>query len=74
VKRRYRRKGLGASLLEEAVSVCRTKHWDGPVFADSHATSARLLLRMFTLDFDQMERRARSMLDKVANQYRAEQV
>jgi hypothetical protein len=73
VKRRYRRKGIGASLLEEAVSVCRTKDWDGPVFADSHAMSARLLPRMFTSDFDQMERRACSMLDKVANQYRAEQ-
>lgn len=65
VKQRYRRKGVGTGLLEEAVSVCREKRWNGPVFDDNHANSAQLLPRMFNARFERTEKWARGLLEDV---------
>ena len=65
VQYRYRRKGVGAELLEEAVKICQERGWQGPEFADDHANSARLLPNTFNRGFNETERRAKEMLDKV---------
>ena len=65
VKYRYRRKGVGAELLEEAVKICQEKGWQGPEFADDHANSARILPNTFNGGFNKTERKAREMLEKV---------
>ncbi|KAJ9644928.1 uncharacterized protein PV06_08782 [Exophiala oligosperma] len=65
VKRRYRRKGVGQGLLEEAVKVCQIKGWNGPEFAADHAHSARPLPATFSGTFTKRDRQARDMLEKV---------
>lgn len=65
VKRRYRRKGIGQGLLEEAVAVCQTKGWNGPEFADDHAHSAKVLHPTFSGGFRKREKQAREMLERV---------
>lgn len=66
VKRRYRTKGIGTGLLEEAVSFCRKNSWEGPVFDEHHANSVRLLPAMFLGDlFEKRETRARRALENV---------
>ena len=65
VKRRYRKKGLGTGLLEEAVKVCQEKGWTGPSFADEHANSGRLLWPLFNGAMESREKKARALLEKV---------
>jgi len=65
VKRRYRRRGIGRSLLEEAVKLCQSKGWRGPEFAEDHANSARVLPQALNAGFTKRERLAGEMLDKV---------
>lgn len=65
VKNRYRRKGIGTGLLEEAISLCQDNGWTGPEFADDHANSARMLPSQFNGGFDRRERQARQLLEKV---------
>lgn len=65
VKRRYRRKGIGQGLLEEAVALCRSKGWNGPEFADDHANSAQVLPPTFNGGFKKREKQAREMLERV---------
>jgi Acetyltransferase (GNAT) family len=65
VKRRYRHKGLGAGLLEEAVKVCLEKGWSGPVFADEHANSGRVVWPIFNGAMESRERKARALLEQV---------
>ncbi|EXJ55872.1 hypothetical protein A1O7_08803 [Cladophialophora yegresii CBS 114405] len=65
VKRRYRRKGIGQGLLEEAVACCRDKGWQGPEFAEKHANSAKLVHPTFSGGFTKRERQAREMLQRV---------
>ncbi|KIX08578.1 uncharacterized protein Z518_03234 [Rhinocladiella mackenziei CBS 650.93] len=65
VKRRYRRKGVGHGLLEEAVKLCRQRDWSGPEFAPDHANSARVLPTIFNGGFIKRERRANEMLVRV---------
>ncbi|KAK5551939.1 hypothetical protein LTR46_010056 [Exophiala xenobiotica] len=65
VQRRYRRKGIGQGLLEEAVKLCQTKGWSGPEFADDHANSARLVPAPFMGFLNKKERQAREMLERV---------
>lgn len=72
VKRRYREKGIGTALLEEAVSLCRTRRLDGPVFSDQHANSKRFLPAVFNGVFDRREKWARSLLDKVNTESESE--
>ncbi|KAL2217488.1 acetyltransferase, GNAT family [Thermoascus aurantiacus ATCC 26904] len=71
VKQRYRRKGVGTALLEEAVALCRAKGWDGPVFDDNHANAARVLPRMFNARFERTERWARGVLEGVVRRSRS---
>lgn len=63
VRRRYRHKGVGAALLEEAITLCRNNHWEGPEFADDHANSKRVLPKFFQRDMDKREARARIWLE-----------
>lgn len=65
VKRRYRRKGVGQGLLEEAVKLCQINGWNGPEFAADHAHSARPLPATFSGTFNKRERQARELLEKV---------
>ena len=65
VKYRYRRKGVGAELLEEAIKLCQERGWQGPEFAEDHANSARLLPNTFNGGFNKTERKAKEMLEKV---------
>lgn len=46
VSRRYRGRGVGLALLEDAVRLCKSRHWGGPTFAHDHAHSARLLPKL----------------------------
>ena len=65
VKNRYRHKGVGLGLLEEAVKVCGENGWTGPVFAEDHANSGRVLPTMLNSGFDTRESKAREMLKQV---------
>ena len=69
VKRRYRKKGLGTGLLEEAVKVCQDKGWSGPNFADEHANSGRILWPLFNGAMESREKRARVLLEKVIKEH-----
>lgn len=65
VKRRYRNKGIGASLLEEVVALCKKNGYQGPEFAPDHANSKRILPKMLQRNLDRAEKKARSLLDRV---------
>ena len=65
VLQRYRRKGIGQGLLEEAVALCQKKGWQGPEFDEKHANSARLVYPIFQGGFRKRERQARQMLERV---------
>ncbi|RMD42709.1 hypothetical protein DV735_g2437, partial [Chaetothyriales sp. CBS 134920] len=63
---RYRRRGIGTELLEEAIKLCQDKGWQGPEFAADHANSARFLpLRTYDGPFEKRDRDARRLLDRV---------
>ncbi|GIK07799.1 hypothetical protein Aspvir_003468 [Aspergillus viridinutans] len=65
VERRYRRKGVGVGLLEEAVGVCQEKGWEGPVFDEEHANAKRVLPGLFNGGFERREKWARKVLEGV---------
>ncbi len=71
VRQRYRRKGLGGDLLEEAVKLCREKGWSGPVFAEDHANSGRVLPALFNGGMEKREVRARTALEKYVEGFNA---
>ena len=62
---RYRRNGVGASLLADAVRFCEERGWEGPVFDQRHAHSVRLLPGIFNGGFEEVEQCARSVLERV---------
>jgi GNAT superfamily N-acetyltransferase len=68
VKRRYRRKGIGQGLLEEAIALCQSKGWQGPEFAEKHANSASIVHPTFAGGFKKRERQARQMLERVVEE------
>jgi len=68
VKRRYRHKGIGTGLLEEAVTLAQSKGWQGPEFADDHANSAKLMPMTFLGGFVKREKLARQALEKVKSE------
>ena len=68
VKNRYRRKGIGLGLLEEAIKVCADRGWSGPAFADDHANSGRVLPSIFNGGFDRREKMARDILERTIEQ------
>lgn len=65
VKRRYRRKEIGTGLLEEAISSCRARGLNGPVFAVDHANSGKVLPERFNGGFVKWDRWARAYLERV---------
>ena len=65
VKNRYRCKGVGTGLLEEAVKLCQEKGWVGPEFAEEHAHSRKKIPSMFYGWFVQRDRKVRAMLEGV---------
>ncbi|GFF86846.1 hypothetical protein IFM53868_04947 [Aspergillus udagawae] len=65
VERRYRGKGVGVGLLEEAVGLCREKGWEGPEFDDEHANAKRVLPGLFNGRFERREKWARKVLEAV---------
>jgi ribosomal protein S18 acetylase RimI-like enzyme len=65
VKRRYRHKGIGTGLLEEAVALCQQKDWAGPEFAEDHAHSAKVVPATFQASILKREQLAKDALEKV---------
>ncbi|KAF2708921.1 hypothetical protein K504DRAFT_291781 [Pleomassaria siparia CBS 279.74] len=68
VKLKYRGKGIGEGLLEEAVKVAGEKGADGIVFDAEHANSKRLLPAFYNGFIDKREARAEKALEKVADE------
>ncbi|KPI38112.1 uncharacterized protein AB675_1162 [Cyphellophora attinorum] len=64
-KNRYRRKGVGTELLEEAVKICQDRGWQGPEFDADHANSKRMLPGLFNGPFEKRDRQARNLLESV---------
>ncbi|KAJ8118380.1 hypothetical protein OPT61_g637 [Boeremia exigua] len=67
VKLKYRGKGVGEGLLEEAVKVAGEKGADGILFAGDHANSKRILPTIYNGFLDQQEAKAEKALRKVAD-------
>lgn len=70
VKPTHRQRGLGLTLLESAVSICRTRRLDGPIFADEQLHSAHMpglktLSWPFNAGFEQIEEQAKDCLKGV---------
>ncbi|KAF2719117.1 hypothetical protein K431DRAFT_286999 [Polychaeton citri CBS 116435] len=63
VRLRYRGKGVGTALLEDAVGLARRKGAESIDFADDHANSDRILPRFYNSKFDERERKARQALE-----------
>ncbi|QKX58517.1 uncharacterized protein TRUGW13939_05641 [Talaromyces rugulosus] len=63
----HRHHGFGSTLLESAVSICRLRRLDGPIFADEHLYSAhmpglKMLPWPFNRAFEKSEERAKESL------------
>ncbi|KAL5118126.1 hypothetical protein ACEQ8H_003961 [Pleosporales sp. CAS-2024a] len=67
VKLKYRGKGVGEGLLEEAVKVAGERGADGIVFDADHANSKRILPTLFNSFLDKQEAKAEKALKKVAD-------
>jgi hypothetical protein len=70
VKPTYRYRGIGIGLLESAVSICRTRRLDGPIFADerlhsAHVPGFRMLPWPFNGEFQKSEDWAGGLLREV---------
>jgi ribosomal protein S18 acetylase RimI-like enzyme len=68
VKLKYRRKGVGESLLEEAVKIAGEKGADGILFDADHANSKRILPTIFNGFLDKEQANAEKALKKVADE------
>lgn len=68
VKLKYRGKGVGEGLLEEAVKVAGEKGADGILFAGDHANSKRILPAIYNGFLDKQEAKAEKALRKVADE------
>ncbi|GAB7330958.1 hypothetical protein MBLNU13_g02470t1 [Cladosporium sp. NU13] len=62
VRLKYRGKGVGAALLEDAVKEARKKSAESLEFADDHANSMRILPTIYNTKLDQRERKSRELL------------
>ncbi|KAF9694750.1 hypothetical protein EKO04_007420 [Ascochyta lentis] len=67
VKLKYRGKGVGEGLLEEAVKIAGEKGADGILFASDHANSKRILPAIYNGFLDKQEVKAEKALRKVAD-------
>ncbi|PCH04621.1 Acyl-CoA N-acyltransferase [Penicillium occitanis (nom. inval.)] len=70
VKSTHRQRGLGLTLLESAVSICRVRRLDGPIFADeqlhsAHIPGLRTLCWPFNAGFEKIEEHAKDCLKGV---------
>jgi GNAT superfamily N-acetyltransferase len=74
VRLRFRNKGVGRGLLEEAVRVARERGGKDVLvgFADDHANSKRVLWDMFNGVFRKQQERAVKMLEDVGKEFGAE--
>ncbi|KAF2645241.1 acetyltransferas-like protein [Massarina eburnea CBS 473.64] len=68
VRGKYRGKGVGEGLLEEAVRVAGERGADGIVFGGDHANSKRVLPALYNGFLDKQEVRAEKALEKVADE------
>ncbi|KAF2739065.1 hypothetical protein EJ04DRAFT_9343 [Polyplosphaeria fusca] len=68
VKLKYRGKGVGEGLLEEAVKVAGERGADGIVFDEEHANSGRILPRIYNGFLNRRDERAATKLEKVADE------
>ncbi|KAK8249632.1 hypothetical protein IWZ00DRAFT_544609 [Phyllosticta capitalensis] len=64
---KYRGKGVGLGLLEEAVRETVQRGGEGVEFADEHANSHRVLPAYFNGPFERVEKRARKALQSVVD-------
>ncbi|KAI4737283.1 hypothetical protein E4T50_12233 [Aureobasidium sp. EXF-12298] len=67
VRLRYRGKGEGVALLQEAVNLAKKKDADGISFAPDHANSKRILWDFYNGPFDKQERKAEAKLQAMWN-------
>lgn len=70
VKSTHRQRGMGLTLLESAVSICRVRRLDGPIFADeqlhsAHIPALRTLCWPFNSGFEKVEEQAKDCLKGV---------
>ena len=72
VKLRYRNKGVGRGLLEEASKIVWGRGGRGMVFEEQNANSGRVLPQFLNGTFDRREVRARAMLMDVVAETRKE--
>ncbi|KAJ4301522.1 hypothetical protein N0V90_003615 [Kalmusia sp. IMI 367209] len=68
VRLKYRGKGVGEGLLEEAVKVAGERGADGIVFERDHANSKRILPSFYNGFMDKQEAKAEKALEKVADE------
>ncbi|KAF2019932.1 hypothetical protein BU24DRAFT_129783 [Aaosphaeria arxii CBS 175.79] len=68
VKLKYRGKGVGEGLLEEAVAVAGERGADGIVFDRRHANAQRVLPAFYNGFLDRRDERASKALEKVADE------
>ncbi|WPH04454.1 Hypothetical protein R9X50_00734500 [Acrodontium crateriforme] len=62
VRLKYRHKGVGTALLEEAVKEAKKKGAETLEFAEEHANSKRVLYSFYNKRFDNREQKGRDML------------
>ncbi|KAK3202886.1 hypothetical protein GRF29_154g1101279 [Pseudopithomyces chartarum] len=68
VRLKYRGKGVGEGLLEEAVKSAGERGADGILFERDHANSKRILPGLYNSFMDQKEAKAEKALEKVADE------
>ncbi|EMC91649.1 hypothetical protein BAUCODRAFT_152046 [Baudoinia panamericana UAMH 10762] len=62
VRLKYRKKGVGSALLEEAVKEAKKKGAEVIEFSEEHANSKRVLPKMYNSVFDKREQKAQDLL------------
>lgn len=72
VKPRYRNKGIGRGLLEEAAKVVWGKGGRGVVFEEGHANAKKVLPDIFNGAFEKNEAKSRQMLMEVVAETKRE--
>lgn len=65
VTNKYRRKGVGSALIEEAVKVCKERGWEGPEVDPEHANSKRFVWGVFGGAFERRDARAKRLVERV---------
>ncbi|KAL9089399.1 MAG: hypothetical protein Q9165_005720 [Trypethelium subeluteriae] len=73
VKLRYRGKGVGSALLEEAVGLVEERGGDGIEFNEEHANSKKILWPIYSSPMEKRERNARNLLDDIVGNREASQ-